>query len=322
MRIHLKAAVISALCILSAGAAVAQSSAPPRLTIASGPVSGGWYPMAGVLGELIEKAYPDTNVTVTTGGGVENLPKVAGGLADVGFTQSDIYAASRSGTAPFEQKVPGVAALGYLGFVPQAFFLVKEGSDYTTIEDLVAKKKAIRLVVPPRNNGGELIVRRLFEQMGVTYDDIESWGGNIAFMGYSEASGLIGDGHADAYVGPVIGGIQELITQQKMRLMPWPEATIDAVLPAGYGKQTIPADKWYFVTQDVTVPVLKNILIVPEKMDPGFAGGLAKVLAIHPDEIRQSAAMFGSFSADNLPDVAGGPLHPGAEAYYRSMDSK
>ena len=74
-------AAISALAIALPGLGAAQDI-PSRVTIASGAVSGGWYPMAGVLGELISEMWPQTDVTVTTGGGVENLPRVAAGLAD------------------------------------------------------------------------------------------------------------------------------------------------------------------------------------------------------------------------------------------------
>lgn len=314
MRTFMKVA-ISAI-VISLPSLVAAQDAPARITIASGAVSGGWYPMAGVLGELIKEKWPETDVTVTTGGGVENLPKVAAGLADIGFTQADIYASAASGTAPFEQVVPGTAALGYLGIVPQAFFFVREGSDYTAIEDIFARKQAIRLVVPPRNNGGELIIRRMLAEMDVTYDDIQSWGGSVAFMGYSEASGLIADGHADAYVGPVIGAIIEMITTNDMRVLIWPEEVVEAVLPMGYDVASIPAGRYNFSDAEMKVPALQNILVVSESADPKFVSGLAEILSTHVQDIQQSAAMFKTYSAERLAEVSGGPLHPGAEAFY------
>lgn len=312
-------ALLAVPALLSATADGAQAQAPSRLTIASGPISGAFYPMAGVLGKLIEEANPGTTVTVTTGGGVENLPKVAAGMADLGFTQADIYASAINATAPYDKGIPGTSALGYLGFVPQAFFLVKEGSEYTSIEDLIAKKQKIRLVLPPRNNGGELIVQRLLAQLGASYADIDAWGGSVAFMGYSEASGLIADGHADAYVGPVIGAIQEMITQTKMRLLPWPEAAIDGILDQGYEKRTMPAERYYFMTAATPMPALKNIIVVPEKMDAAFVSSLAEILVKHEKDIQQSASMFQTYAAANLAKVTGGPLHPGAASYYKSQ---
>lgn len=308
-------AAISALAIALPGLGAAQDI-PSRVTIASGAVSGGWYPMAGVLGELISEMWPQTDVTVTTGGGVENLPRVAAGLADIGFTQADIYASAIAGTPPFEQPVPGTIALGYLGAVPQAFFLVRENSEYAGIEEIIAGNQAIRLVVPPLNNGGELIVRRLLAEMGVTYADIESWGGSVAFMGYAEASGLVADGHVDAYVGPVIGAIIELITSNDMRVLSWPTPVIEAVLPMGYEVATIPAGRYNFSDDELTVPALQNILVVSADAGPDFVSGLAEILATHAQEIQQSAAMFQSFRAERLSAVSGGPLHPAAAAYY------
>lgn len=316
-----KMLLVSAAVVLMTGTPVAaQVDEPSRLTIASGPISGGWYPMAGVFSELIQARFPETNVTVTTGGGVENVPRVAGGVADIGFTQADMLAASVEGRAPYETAYEGVAALGYLGFVPQAYFLVPDDADYQSIEQIIADQAPVRLVVPPRNNGGELIIRRLLAAEGVTYEDIESWGGSVAFLGYGEVPGLIADGHADAYVGPVIGAIRELITQQDMRWLPWPEETIDAILDQGYERQVTPAGQWYFVAEDTAVPALTNILVVSAALDDAVVGELAAVLAENEQAIRESAGMFQSFSGDTLDQVSNVPVHPGAAAYFETMN--
>lgn len=274
------------------------------------------------MGELIKRVYPDTQVTVTTGGGVENLPRVANGLADIGFTQANILMSGRAGEPPFDAPIPGVSALGFLSYVPQAFFLVKEGSPYQSIEQIAADKAPIRLVVPPRNNGAELILRRLFAQMGITYEDITSWGGSVAFMNFGEASGLISDGHADAYVGSIVGSVQELLVSNDMRMLTWPDTAIEGILKDGYARVTVPAGQWNFLKDDASVPALQNVLVVADGMDPDLVASLAQILSTHEREIRASAAMYANFSAGGFASLDDGMLHPGAKAYFAERDGK
>ena len=62
------------------------------LTIASGPVSGLYYPTAAKIGELYEKAF-NLRVTVDIGGSAQNVRRVdAGKDADIGIAAAvDIY---------------------------------------------------------------------------------------------------------------------------------------------------------------------------------------------------------------------------------------
>jgi len=77
MRCVIGLAAIMTLCFVGTGLA-----ADKTLTISSGPMGGDWYSLGGALGEMAKEVMPGAVVTVTTGGAVENLPKINGGHAD------------------------------------------------------------------------------------------------------------------------------------------------------------------------------------------------------------------------------------------------
>jgi len=236
-----------------------------RLSFVSGPVGGDWYSLAGSIGELIKQTMPGTQVTVTTGGGVGNGPMVEKGKAQLGLSQAMLYNAIQNQLEPYAKIPPAknLSSIGYMGYVLQAYFLVKDDSPLKSIEQMIKEKYPVRMVLTTKAATPELAVRRLLAEYGVTYKDIESWGGKISFVGFAEAETLISDGHCDVYVGPVLGAIVQMVTTNKMRLLPWKESVLDAVCEKyAYVKKSLPAGKYNFVVKDTPCMAESNIILV------------------------------------------------------------
>jgi uncharacterized protein len=317
MRCVVGLTVIMTLCFLGTGVA-----AEKTLTISSGPMGGDWYSMGGALGEMAKKVLPGAVVTVTTGGAVENLPKINDRQADLGLTMAKLYHEALTGTESFANrgKQENVRALAFLANIPMSFFLVREGNPLASIEEIKAQKKKVRILTSKKGSSPALAAQLMLGKYGITFEDIKTWGGSVGFVSYAEAADLIKDGHADAWIGPMVSGIVELTTTVKMKMLPIAPAALDKLRDEDhYVKITIPKDKYYFVK--ATTPHMAEgvILIVRKDLPENTVYALTKVVLENPDRLRAIHQTYAGFNPSTAWQNVGGPLHPGAEKCYKEM---
>lgn len=294
-------------------------AAPVRLTLLSGPIGGDWYSLGGAIGETIKKSIPGAMVTVSTGGGIANVLQVNADTAEIGLSQSMLLDAALKGEEPYEGRgINSVCGLAYIQYLYQSYFLVKEDVAIDSVEDLIAKKYPLRLALGVAGTTPELAARRLFAEYGVSYKDIESWGGKLYFVSFAEAQTLMADGHVEAYIGPVLGAINQMISLTKVKLLPWKEAALDAMVEKySYLKKTLARDRYYFVTEDTPFMAEANVLVIRSDVPEDVAYAIAKGIDENADMIRESGATYRNFDPAQMGADVGGPIHPGAARYYR-----
>lgn len=317
--------VLSLLLLALASLALAAGPAlagPATLTVTSGPMGGDWYSMGGALGELAKGVLPGAVVTTTTGGALENLPKVSAGQADLGLTMAKLYHEALAGTGAFAErgKQENVRAMAYLANIPMSFFLVKEGNPIASIDELKAKKVGMKILTSKKGSSPALAAEMMLAKYGISFDDIKAWGGSVSYVSYAEAANLIKDGHADAWIGPMVSAIVELTTTEKMKMLPISEAALDKLRDEdSYVKTMLPKDKYYFVTKDTPHMAEAVILIVRKDLDDATAEALAKAVLTHPDSIRNIHKTYSGFDPATAWQNVGGPLHPGVEKAYKAL---
>lgn len=296
-------------------------AADAKLTLLAGPIGGDWYSLGGAIGEAIKKANPSIMVTVSTGGGIANVLQVNANTADLGLSQSMLYAATINNQEPYEGKnISELTGLAYIQSLYQSFLLVKEELPINSIDELIEKKYPIRLALGVVGTTPELAARRLLAEYGVTYKDIESWGGKLYYSSFAEAQTLMADGHVDAYVGPVLGSIVQMISLTKFKLLPWSEEVLDTMVEKyAYAKLTLPKDRYYFVTEDTPFMGEANMLVIRKDVSDEVAYAIAKGIAENADMIRESGATYRNFDPSEMPLNVGGPIHPGAMKYYKEQ---
>jgi uncharacterized protein len=295
-------------------------SADRTLTITSGPMGGDWYSLGGILGELAKEAIPGTVVTTTTGGAVENLPKLSGGQADVGLTMAKLYHEAATGTVSFAArgKQENVRAMAFLANIPMSFFLVREDNPISSIDAIKARKAKLRILTSKKGSSPALAAELMLSKYGITFDDIKAWGGSVSFVSYAEAANLIADGHADAWVGPMVSGIVQLTTTVKMKMLPIAPAVLDRLRDEDhYVKITLPKDKYYFVKSDTPHMAEAVILAVRGNLPDATVYALTKAVLEHPERVRAVHQTYASFDPAFAWQNVGGPLHPAAEKCYR-----
>ncbi|WP_411330966.1 TAXI family TRAP transporter solute-binding subunit [Desulfovibrio desulfuricans] len=307
--------------MLAAGLAqMAQAAELKTFTITSGPLGGDFYALGGVIGEAARSVMPGATVSVNTGGSVENLLKIDAGKADLGTSMIKLYEESLKAEGVFASRKPvqNVKIMMYVAPMPMSFFLVREDSPYTSIADIARTKPKIRLLTSKKGSSPAVASENMLKQYGFSFEDIKEWGGSVSYVSYAEASSLIQDGHADAYVGPIVSSINELITTVKMKMLPIDQAVLDKLSSDGYMTFTIKAGQYYFITKDTPHMAETVVLPVGANLPDDAVYALTKVLCEKPEMIRNVHQTYSVFDPSKSADhIAVQYIHPGALRYYK-----
>ena len=271
---------------------------------------------------MAKQIFPGAIVTVTTGGALENVAKVDAGKADVGLTMAKLYGEALSATGVYEgkSKMENLRAIAFLANIPMSFFLVRENYAAGSVQEIKDKKIPIRLLTSRKGSSPSVAAELMLEKYGITFDDIKSWGGSVSFVSYAEASNLIKDGHADAWVGPMVSAIVELTTTVKMRMLPIAPEALDKLRDQhNYVKILLPKDSYYFVNRDIPHMAEAVIMVIRKSLDDEVVYKFTKALSENKDRIRSIHKTYIEYDPAVAWQNLGGPMHPGAERYYREM---
>lgn len=314
---------VSSLFLLIALASlttVGSAAEPPKLVFAAGPAGGAWYGLAGSLAELLKSKIPGTLVTVTPGGGVGNVQLVDGGKAQLGLSISHLYKSGRDGTDPYTTSLKQVRAVLEVGTSDMAIFLVKKGVPIERIGDLKEKKFPLRLTTTSKASTPALGGERLLREYGISFDDLKSWGGSVTFTTYADAASLITDGHADAIIATTVPAIDELTRTVEMKWLAPDEKVVESMVAKyGYAKNFVEAGKYRWAPKAGWTVGEPNIIIAREDVPEDVIFTLTKAIIEKPDVIRNWGAHHATFDPKTAWKNVGGPLHPGAERYFKSV---
>jgi uncharacterized protein len=320
MRHTIKAALLGG--VISALAFVPAQAQTKFVTIASGPVGGAWYMLGGALVNMLTGSVPDTKFAVTTGGALGNISMVQSGKAEVGITMDNLLHEAHQGAAAFKDKGSHeqVQGLALLGDIHMSLFLVVPDSPLKSIDEIKAKRVAIRLLTAPKASSPSAAAERMLAEYGITFADIESWGGRTSFVSYAEAGSLIRDGHADAWVGPMTPPIVEVSTRKNMRHLPIRPELLE-VLKAKYkyGSAVIPKGYYPFVAADTPTMTEPMMLVIRKDVPDNVVQAFAKTLSANADAIRKVHRFFENFDPAKMCQFSGGPMHPGALKAFKEQ---
>lgn len=311
--------LLCAVCSLGLAPSAIAAPALKTFTITSGPLGGDFYALGGVIGEAAKSVMPGTTVSVNTGGAIENVLKIDAGKADLGTSMAKLYMESLKGVETFKGRKPvtKVSVLMYVAPMPMAFFMVKENSPYTSIQDIVDKKPKLRLLTSMKGSSPATASENMLKTYGITYDTIREWGGTVSFVSYAEASSLMQDGHADAYVGPMVSAINEMVTTVKMKLLSIDPAKLEKLEADGYMVYALKKGAYYFVKDDTPHMAEVVILSIGKNLPEDIVYNLTKVLCEKPQMIRGVHATYAVFEPSKCPSYIDPQyIHAGALRYY------
>lgn len=293
-----------------------------QLDIVAGTTGGVWYVGMGAIGKLYSDTYPGTTVNLLAGGSAGNPLRLESGEADFSITQHTMAVAAGKGQEPYKQATQNVSSIINLKDITRLNIVVRDEVPIYSIEDILEKKYPLKLAHGPVGTVSELFGRWTFEEYGISFKDITSWGGKLFSNNYNDVASLLQDGQIDMFfwTGPGEAGfIQEAASGTKLRWLPVKEEIIDKLIENyGLNKGTIPGTFYNgAVGQDTLCVIDATELIVRTDLQEDVVYNLTKVICENKEDIVMAYSAWDTFDPETAWEGLGLPLHPGAEKYYK-----
>ncbi len=319
----LNKAVISLMVAMAGIALVTSASAEKRLSIATGPTSGVYFPLGGAVAKILAANIPDTAAThEATSASADNIRMIVAGKADVAFSQADTAWDGYKGYNKFEQPQP-IRTLAVLYANSLQLVTLKEAG-ISKVADLRGK----RVSTGPKGSGTEIWGNRLLQAAGLDpeKDIVRSQ------LGPSESAAALKKKEIDAFIwssGVPTKAIAELAREPGVKIHLLNTASLVAAMLRKYGpvytdgeiplykESKIPVASYVGITAPVPVAQVWNLLIVKADMDDKQAYNIVKALFDHRDELVAAHPDAANIELTN--QGKGGspiPFHPGAKKYY------
>lgn len=326
------AAAVEETTAAEAGNTSFELTAPVNLTFAAQEVGTAAYNYATALQTVMLKTVPqgsNINITTTSPGGV-GAPIIVNGAAQCDIVMSNSAPAKWSkedGILGNEPTADIACLAGGLGhdFVNVMFtkaFVDKTG--ISTLEELVAQKYPVKIVIKKNGTLGELSAEKVFEALGVTLDDVTAWGGTVEKTGGDAIKSGLQDDLYDMtidHIGAGQSNTTELCLTHDMVDIQLADETLDKLVEMGYDYITVEPNTWNGQTEEIKTVGSQQCILVSSTMDDATAYALTKAVCENAAELGDAVASMSYFN----PEVAGTKaltgveLHPGAKAYYEEM---
>lgn len=304
---------------------------PVELTFATQDVGTTAYVYASTMANMFTDAFPQgsvIDVTTTSPGGVGAPVVLENGQCHViisnGAPAKWAVETGILGNPPCEN-VRGVAGGLDFAFVNIMFtqeFVDKTG--ITTVEELVEQKYPVRVAVKSAGSFGELACNKVFEVLGVSYDDINSWGGSVTNTGSDAIVSLLKDGKADMtidHLAPGQSATTELCMTTSMYFPQMSDDTLAKLENEGFGAAVVAAGTWKGQETELKSVGSPQVILVSADLDDATVYTITKTLCEGTETLTNASAALKAFDPTTAwePSKLGAPIHPGAEAYYKEM---
>ena len=319
---------------VAAAAGSMELSGPVQLTFAAQEVGTAAYNYAAALQSVMIGQLPSgstIDITTTSPGGV-GAPMVVNAGEECEIVMSNAGPAKWSyEKSPSDYDYGGCTEIaciaGGLGhdFINLMFtqkFVDKTG--YTTFEEVVSNKYPVKMVIKKNGTLGELSAEKVCEALGITFADIESWGGHVEKTGGDAIKSGLQDDLYDMtidHIGKGQSNTTELCLTHDMYDVELSEDTRKKLCDMGYAPVTVEAGTWNMQDRDIETVGSQQCILVDANMDPAVAYNLTKAVCENKEALATAVASLEYFdpSVAGTAAFTGCPLHPGAKAYYEEM---
>jgi len=320
-----------ALLALITCASAGQAQEMRFFRIGTGGVAGTYYPIGGLIADIISNppgARPCEQggscgvpglvaIAQSSNGSVANVEAIASGALESGFVQSDVAYWAYTGTGIYEGQGPIGNLRAIASLYPESIHLVaRKGAGIESIHDLEGK----RVSLDEPGSGTLVDARIILDAFGLSEDDLEA-----QYIKPSPAVSEIKDGELDAFVivaGYPTGSVAELCADAGCDLVPIDGPQVDALLERYqfFAKDEIPAGVYEGVPRTPTISVGAQWVVAAE-IEDDLVYGITKALW-HENARRlldHGHPKGPAITVETALDGIGIPLHPGAERYYAEI---
>ena len=312
---------LSRRILLAAGAlALAASTAQAQqfFRIGTGGTAGTYYPVGGMIANVISQPGKVAATAQASAGSVANVNAVASGAAESGFSQADVASWAYTATGVWQGR-PAVTGLRLIAnLYPESVHIVaRKGAGIRSVADLKGK----RVALDEPGSGTLINARSILAAYGLKDADLRA-----EYIKPNQAGDKLKDGALDAFFftgGAPAGAIAELASAGAgIELVPIDGPQADAIRKASgfFAPDVIPADTYKGLPAVKTLSVGAQ-WVTSDKADANLVYEIVKRLYSADGQKAMGAghAKGKYITKENAVQGAGIPLHPGAERFYKEI---
>lgn len=314
-----KRLIICVAVVLAVSLAIPSVYAAKRryLSIASGWVTGAYYPFAGAVSRVAWKHLKEKNIKVTaesSGASVANSKLIGNSDTDFALLQNDIASYAYNGELMFKKPIKNL--LGCMTLYPETIQIVaRNAANINSVADLKGK----RVSIGPLGSGTTENAKQILAAWGLSEKDLE-----VQQLKASQASDYMKDGRLDAYFNTTAAPAAHIIDTHVLvpsHIVPIEGPNADKLLKQFpfYANDTIPGGLYKGVDQPVKTIAVMAMLAVRSDLEEDVVYSVIKAVYEDLDQIKKAHAKFKNLDVKNALVGMSVPLHPGAEKYYKEV---
>ncbi|MCZ4351216.1 TAXI family TRAP transporter solute-binding subunit [Roseovarius aestuarii] len=288
--------------------------------IATGGTGGTYYPLGGMLAQLISNTaeLPDQRLSATAETGnasVANTKLLGRHEIESAFAAADILDAAYRGVGQFEgEPISNVRAIGAL-YPETVQLVVRADSGIEKFEDL--KGKSVSSGAP--GSGQWQLLGDLIEAHGMSREDLSE-----DFSSFSQSVEKIKDGNLDASLitaGAPTSSVTELANGHEIRIVPLSGPAIAKLQETQpyYVNAILPAGSYNGVDHDVETLAVRAIWATHDGVSDDVIYAVTKALYENTETLGQVHPKGKEISAQTALQSVSIPVHPGAAKYYAEI---
>jgi len=293
---------------------------PTAIVIATGGVTGTYYPIGGAIGNVISTKVPNVTATAeSTGGSVANIRMINNGEVMLGIAGATSSYQLYNGLPPYDKEpAKNIRAIGAL--YPETYqVVVRKDSGMKIIDDLKGKKVGVGAA----GSGTEAIGKQIMAAHGITYNDIKP-----EYLSFGECVTALKDKNIDAgiiFAGVPTSSVIEVSTSMDINILDLSpallndQAKLDKFMKDNpyFTIVNIPAGTYAPVKDEVKTLATPSLLITRADADEKMIYNITKAMYENLAEIQKAHVQGKSIKLETALQGVSIPLHPGAENYFK-----
>lgn len=320
---------LAAMAVMFGLASSPQAQEMQFFRIGTGGVAGTYYPIGGLIADIISNppgARPCEKggscgvpglvaIAQSSNGSVANIDAVKTGVLESGFAQSDVAYWGYSGTGIFEGQGQSDNLRAIASLYPESIHLIaRKDAGIKSVSDLRGK----RISLDEPGSGSLVDALIILEAFGLSEDDIQP-----DYLKPSPAIAKIIDNELDAFIivaGYPTGSVVELTSSIDAELVPIDGPEVDALLERYefFTRDEIPAGTYQGNKATPTISVGAQWIVSAEADDDLIFGITSALWHDNARKLLDAGHAKGkAITLNTALDGIGIPLHPGAERFYR-----
>lgn len=302
---------------------VEQNRELDQVTVYGGSVGGIWSIFTEGISEAVRKEYPGTLISSVPGTVAGNPILVHEEKADFAISESLIATFAFEGTKPFEKEHENIRAVAAIMPINIFQLVAPVSAPFNSIEDVVNNKIGIRYSAGEKDALGDLVSASIFEAYGLTYNDLETFGGEVNFLSGGKTFELMADARIDS-LGKMVpipaGDIMEASATIDMKFISIGEQAIDHLVEK-YGMTRFIMEAGSYEFQDEDYPTVNSptILITNAQMSENAVYQMTKSIYNQLEYLYDVHRSLQEVNHETITEVGKIPLHPGAEKFYQEQ---